>query len=142
MSSEIMVNIVLPSSARRILEPFHVVDLLGHVGGQQNRTINERAWDDIRQCYSSQPHREACEPAEAAFEQDEVAGGQRRAIADVETIPATNRKPARRRAADDEGLEIAGPVETAFGKSEQGTAEPGIPGGEGQGFEAPCCSAA
>ena len=117
--------------------PFHVVDLVAHVGLEQHRPVDQRARPDVGEMQAAQPHRDAAaQQREPPLQQQDVAARQHGAIADVEIVEPLHREIAGRRAADQEGLEIAGGIEPALGKRDQGAGELRPARGEGERFEA------
>ena len=103
LSSEISVSTVSPRAPRWTLKPFHVVDLVAEIGLEQDRPVDQRARLDarasaMRRMRMTRP----LGPAELPLQQQEVAAGQQRGVADVEIGAALDREGAGPRPADQE----------------------------------------
>src|SRR6188472_1616818 len=81
-------------------EPFHVVDVLPHVGLEHDPTIDQCTRLDVAELYSANANCNAARPFEPALEQKEIAVRQQVGIAHVEIFGALDRKAPRSWSAD------------------------------------------
>ncbi|QTK81327.1 Hypothetical protein AT6N2_L0397 [Agrobacterium tumefaciens] len=102
---------------------FHVIDLVGHACLEQDFAVHDRAGPDISATQAADAHAHTFGKIEAAFEQQEVAIGQERAVCDIERGMVGNGEGAFQRSLQDCREKIAIRIDAFFRNDNESATE-------------------